>query len=123
MNMSHGSDIMPGRPPFCGPAAGNRQPLEKYSRPVATSITQSSIRKILRMKIDGTIPKPYSSKMETNSRKIIRKLTDDGFELVKIVGSHHKFRKGSLTVTVPHPKKDLPKGTVRSIYRQAGWIS
>ncbi len=24
-------------------------------------------------------------------------------------------------VTVPHPKKDLPVGTVRSIYRQAGW--
>jgi len=24
-------------------------------------------------------------------------------------------------VTVPHPKKDLPIGTLRSIYRQAGW--
>ncbi|GGB44412.1 addiction module toxin, HicA family protein [Roseibium aquae] len=60
--------------------------------------------------------------METNSRKIIRKLEQDGFELVKIAGSHHKFKKGNLTVTVPHPKKDLPLGTVRSIYKQAGWL-
>jgi len=59
--------------------------------------------------------------MESNSRKIIKKLEQDGFELVKVVGSHHKFKKGSLTVTVPHPKKDLPLGTVRSIYKQAGW--
>ncbi|RLC28426.1 MAG: toxin HicA, partial [Deltaproteobacteria bacterium] len=24
-------------------------------------------------------------------------------------------------VTVPHPKRDFPIGTLRSIYRQAGW--
>ncbi|MES9901938.1 MAG: type II toxin-antitoxin system HicA family toxin, partial [Sedimenticola sp.] len=24
-------------------------------------------------------------------------------------------------VTLPHPKKDLPIGTLRSIYRQTGW--
>lgn len=59
--------------------------------------------------------------METNSRKLIRMLERDGFELVKVVGSHHKYRKGGKTVTVPHPKKDLPRGTVRSFYRQAGW--
>lgn len=60
--------------------------------------------------------------METNSRKIIKKLEKDGFDLVKVAGSHHKFKKGTLTVTVPHPKKDLPLGTVRSIYKQAGWL-
>ncbi len=26
-----------------------------------------------------------------------------------------------MIVTVPHPERDLPLGTVRSIYRQAGW--
>jgi len=26
------------------------------------------------------------------------------------------------TVVVPHPKKDLPLGTVRSIARRVGWI-
>ncbi|MEQ8656083.1 MAG: type II toxin-antitoxin system HicA family toxin [Hyphomicrobiales bacterium] len=60
--------------------------------------------------------------MVQNSRKIVQKLRADGFELVSMKGSHHKFRKGSLTVIVPHPKKDLPPGTVRSIYRQAGWL-
>jgi predicted RNA binding protein YcfA (HicA-like mRNA interferase family) len=60
--------------------------------------------------------------MERNSRKIIKKLEENGFTLVKVVGSHHKFKKGTLVVTVPHPKKDLPTGTVRSIYKQAGWI-
>lgn len=53
---------------------------------------------------------------------IIRRLEKDGFELVKVSGSHHKFRKDGKTVTVPHPKKDLPIGTVRAIYKQAGWL-
>ncbi|MDR2092959.1 MAG: type II toxin-antitoxin system HicA family toxin [Azoarcus sp.] len=26
-----------------------------------------------------------------------------------------------LSPTHPHPRKDLPPGTLRSIYRQAGW--
>ena len=60
--------------------------------------------------------------METNSRQIIKRLEEDGFTQVKIVGSHHKFKKGDRTVTVPHPKKDLPIGTVRNIYKQAGWL-
>ena len=60
--------------------------------------------------------------MEANSRKLIKSLEKDGFELVEVVGSHHKFKKGDKTVTVPHPKKDLPLGTVRSIYKQAGWL-
>jgi len=60
--------------------------------------------------------------VETNSRKIIKRLEAEGFALVKITGSHHKYRKDGLTVTVPHPKKDLPIGTVRAIYKHVGWI-
>lgn len=60
--------------------------------------------------------------METDSRKIIQRLRKEGFNLVATVGSHHKFRRRDQTVTIPHPKKDLPKGTVRSIYKQAGWL-
>lgn len=60
--------------------------------------------------------------MECDSRKIIQRLKDDGFELVAVKGSHHKFRKDGRTVIVPHPKKDLPIGTARGIARQAGWI-
>ncbi len=59
--------------------------------------------------------------VETNSRKIIERLKRDGFELVTVRGSHHKYRKENRTVIVPHPKKDLPKGTAKAIARQAGW--
>lgn len=61
--------------------------------------------------------------METNSRLIIKRLTAEGWLAVSVKGSHHKFRKGDLTVIVPHPKKDLPSGTARSIAKMAGWIS
>ncbi|WP_057466092.1 type II toxin-antitoxin system HicA family toxin [Pseudovibrio sp. POLY-S9] len=60
--------------------------------------------------------------MERNSRKIIQHLEKDGFEVVSITGSHHKLRKGDRTVIVPHPKKDLPLGTARSIAKMAGWL-
>ncbi|WP_165217385.1 type II toxin-antitoxin system HicA family toxin [Affinirhizobium pseudoryzae] len=60
--------------------------------------------------------------MERDSRKIIQSLKDEGFELVAVRGSHHKFRKEGHTVVVPHPKKDLPVGTARAIAKQTGWI-
>ena len=60
--------------------------------------------------------------MLRNSRDIVQRLEAEGFELVSISGSHHKFRKGPITVVVPHPKKDLPLGTARSIARHVGWI-
>jgi predicted RNA binding protein YcfA (HicA-like mRNA interferase family) len=61
--------------------------------------------------------------MLTNSRDIIRRLLNDGFERVSVRGSHHKFvdRVRGRRVIVPHPKKDLPLGTVRGIYEDAGW--
>ncbi|NLS01818.1 type II toxin-antitoxin system HicA family toxin [Rhizobium sp. P32RR-XVIII] len=59
--------------------------------------------------------------MARNSQKIISRLKREGFELVSIKGSHHKFRKGDRTIIVPHPKKDLPVGTALAIAKQAGW--
>jgi len=55
------------------------------------------------------------------SREIIKRLKKDGWVLVHIRGSHHQFKHPEKDgrVTVPHPKKDLPKGTVRSILKQA----
>ncbi|MBI3453390.1 MAG: type II toxin-antitoxin system HicA family toxin [Rhodospirillales bacterium] len=57
-----------------------------------------------------------------NSRDVIRALEADGWHLARTKGSHHQFRHPSKPglVTVPHPKKDLPAGTLRSIERQAG---
>ncbi|WP_375633256.1 MULTISPECIES: type II toxin-antitoxin system HicA family toxin [unclassified Bartonella] len=60
--------------------------------------------------------------MEQDSRKIITKLKRDGFELIKVKGSHHKLKKDDKVVIVPHPKKNLPIGTARSIAQQAGWL-
>ena len=58
-----------------------------------------------------------------SSRDLIRRLKADGWEQVAVSGSHHQFRHPKKTgrVTVPHPRKDLPGPTVRSIFRQAGW--
>jgi predicted RNA binding protein YcfA (HicA-like mRNA interferase family) len=61
-------------------------------------------------------------RMERNSPLIVKRLRDEGYELVGAKGSHHKFRKGAVTIIVPHPKRDLPLGTARSIARMAGWI-
>ncbi len=61
--------------------------------------------------------------MLTTSRDIIRRLEKEGWRLVRINGSHHHFAKGGRRdiVTVPHPRKDISLGTVKHIYRQAGW--
>jgi predicted RNA binding protein YcfA (HicA-like mRNA interferase family) len=61
--------------------------------------------------------------MLRDSRDIIKRLRESGFEPVSVRGSHHKFRHGvtGRIVIVPHPRRDIPAGTVRSIYDQAGW--
>lgn len=58
----------------------------------------------------------------TNSRDIVRRLEAEGWVLVTTKGSHHKFRREDQSLIVPHPKKDLPLGTARSIARVAGWL-
>ena len=60
--------------------------------------------------------------MLRNSREIVKRLKAEGYELVSVKGSHHKFRNGDITVVVPHPKKDLPLGTARSVARRVGCI-
>jgi predicted RNA binding protein YcfA (HicA-like mRNA interferase family) len=57
-----------------------------------------------------------------NSQNIIKLLWADGWYLVHVVGSHHQFKHPSKSgkVTVPHPRKDLPMPTVKSILKQAG---
>jgi predicted RNA binding protein YcfA (HicA-like mRNA interferase family) len=54
------------------------------------------------------------------SSQVIEALRAAGFKLDRIRGSHHVFTRGGATVVVPHPKKDLPMGTVKSIERQSG---
>ena len=56
------------------------------------------------------------------SHEIIARLEADGWYHVATRGSHKQYKHPEKTgrVTVPHPKKDLPIGTVKSIVRQAG---
>jgi predicted RNA binding protein YcfA (HicA-like mRNA interferase family) len=57
-----------------------------------------------------------------DSKKIIKALEKHGWIQKRITGSHyhytHSTKKG--IVTVPHPKKDLPIGTIKSIEKQSG---
>lgn len=57
------------------------------------------------------------------SAELIARMKREGWELHHARGSHHQFKHPEKPgkVTVPHPKRDLPVGTLRSIYRQLGW--
>lgn len=57
-----------------------------------------------------------------NSRDVIKALQNDGWYEVNQVGSHKQFKHATKKgrVTVPHPKRDIPTGTLKSIEKQAG---
>ncbi|WP_085577770.1 MULTISPECIES: type II toxin-antitoxin system HicA family toxin [unclassified Pseudomonas] len=59
------------------------------------------------------------------SRLLIKELEDAGWVLDRVTGSHHIFthRYSPYSIPVPHPKKDLPLGTVKSIRRRAGLLN
>ncbi|MEG9482074.1 type II toxin-antitoxin system HicA family toxin [Mannheimia sp. HC-2023] len=57
-----------------------------------------------------------------DSRSLVKLIVAGGWFLVGIKDSHHQYKhptkKGR--VMLPHPKKDLPTATVKSILKQAG---
>lgn len=57
-----------------------------------------------------------------DSRSVSRRLEARGWYLVRSKGSHWHFRHPERPgiVTVPHPVRELPLGTLRSIERQSG---
>ena len=57
-----------------------------------------------------------------NSKEIIKLLETNGWRIVRKRGSHCQFKHMSKPglVTVPHPKKDIPVGTLKSVLKQAG---
>ena len=56
------------------------------------------------------------------SAVVLKRLKAEGWFEVKTRGSHvqlkHPHKPGRMTV--PHPKRDIPKGTLKSIEKQAG---
>jgi len=57
-----------------------------------------------------------------SSREILKRLHGDGWRVDRQNGSHVQLIHPTKTalVTVPHPKKDVRIGTLRSIERQSG---
>jgi predicted RNA binding protein YcfA (HicA-like mRNA interferase family) len=58
-------------------------------------------------------------------RNVLGRLNDEGWVMARQKGSHRQYvhpEKPGLRVTVAgHPKLDVPKGTLNSIFKQAGW--
>ncbi len=60
--------------------------------------------------------------LKMKSGEIIAALQKDGWYEVATKGSHVQFKHPDKPgrVTVPHPKRDIPIGTLKSIEKQAG---
>ena len=56
------------------------------------------------------------------SKELIKLLKNNDWQLERTNGSHHTFKNSTSKkiITVPHPKKDIPKGTLQSILKTAG---
>ena len=57
------------------------------------------------------------------SAEAIKRLEADGWQLQRIKGYHHQFKRPGQPglVTVPQPRAEILLGTLRSIYKQADW--
>lgn len=58
-----------------------------------------------------------------NSKDVIHRLEQEGWIRVGGKGDHMKYKHPARPghVVVPHLRKDIAPGTLRNIYRQAGW--
>ena len=56
-----------------------------------------------------------------SSRDIIEALTAAGFQEARTKGDHVRFKHpDGRATTVPHPKRDMPIGTLKKIERDTG---
>lgn len=57
-----------------------------------------------------------------SSREVLKMLKADGWVEVNCVGDHHQFKHPTKPgrVTLTHPRKDIPRGTLKSISDQSG---
>jgi predicted RNA binding protein YcfA (HicA-like mRNA interferase family) len=56
------------------------------------------------------------------SGDLMKRLKKAGWKVIRIRGSHHQMVHSdcNYVITVPHPKKELGKGLVHAILKQAG---
>ena len=60
----------------------------------------------------------------TKTRDVLRDLRQDGWvEARRGPGDHRQYKHPAKAgrVTIDHGEPEIPTGTLRSIYRQAGW--
>jgi predicted RNA binding protein YcfA (HicA-like mRNA interferase family) len=56
-----------------------------------------------------------------DGKQVIEVLKQQGWQILRVSGSHHRMGKGNLRTTVPvHGKRDLGKGLLSAIERQTG---
>lgn len=57
-----------------------------------------------------------------SSREVLKMLKADGWVEVNCVGDHHQFKHPTKPgrVTLTHPRKDIPRKTLKSISDQSG---
>ena len=53
-------------------------------------------------------------------KELLKILKQDGWELVRIKGSHHVLQKGSQTEVIPIHGKDVPTGLLNKILKRTG---
>jgi predicted RNA binding protein YcfA (HicA-like mRNA interferase family) len=56
-----------------------------------------------------------------NGKQIIKKLKQEGWQILRINGSHHRLGKKEARVTVPvHGKRDIGSGLLKAIEKLTG---
>ena len=60
--------------------------------------------------------------MGVDSRRIIKALERNRWRLARVRGDHHNFKHPTNpnTVTVTHPRRDMPIGLIKNIERKSG---
>lgn len=61
--------------------------------------------------------------MPTKFREMAKMLKEDGWELVRVTGSHYRYEhptKGAITVPFHGNNVELKPGTLKAIMKQAG---
>jgi predicted RNA binding protein YcfA (HicA-like mRNA interferase family) len=56
-----------------------------------------------------------------NGKEVVKILKENGWEVLRVKGSHCRMGKGSKRTTVPlHAARDIGKGLLKAIERQTG---
>lgn len=53
-------------------------------------------------------------------KDLYKLLLKDGWELIRVHGSHHILKKGNKIETIPIHNKDVPKGLLNAIIKNTG---